>query len=75
MTGNFLAFAVSTCRHCGEPVLRPVATGLDVDVWLRWLHTPERAECINQLTRERTGTVAEVEPRVLRMDEVRGRAA
>lgn len=59
MRGPHLAYSVSTCRHCGEPILRPVTVRMDADVLLRWLHTPVRAECIDPLTREPTGTVAE----------------
>lgn len=52
-------FDVSTCAHCGEPILRPASSRPAVDRRLRWLHTDERSGCINQLTREPSGRRAE----------------
>lgn len=59
MSRNFLALQVSTCRHCAEPILRPVTASVDAGLRVRWLHTPERAECVDALTREPTGAQAE----------------
>lgn len=59
MRPPLVAYAVSTCRHCREPILRPVLGLLVGDVWLRWLHTDLRDGCIDGLTREPTGEVAE----------------
>ncbi len=59
MRPPLVAFTVSTCAHCGEPILRPVLGLLVGDVWLRWLHTDLRDGCIDHLTREPIGQVAE----------------
>lgn len=47
-----------TCTNCGEPVVRLQAPDGFAGV-SRWLHTPNRVPCLNRLTREETGTVAE----------------
>lgn len=59
MKRAFLSFDVRLCSHCGEVILRPKTRSSDVRGRLRWLHTDERAGCLNQLTREPTGEVAE----------------
>lgn len=52
------AYEVSTCRHCGEPIVRLRVQGLRSDVLVRWLHTPSRVSCLN-VWREVLPTVAE----------------
>lgn len=59
MSRDFLALQVSKCRHCSEPILRPVTASVDAGLRVRWLHTPERVGCVDALTREPTGTHAE----------------
>jgi hypothetical protein len=55
----FLSYDVRLCAHCGEVILRPKTRSSDVRVRLRWLHTDLRAGCLDALTREFTGEVAE----------------
>ncbi|MEV5211413.1 hypothetical protein AB0K35_28455 [Micromonospora sp. NPDC053740] len=57
------------CKNCAEPVVRSRVDGQVAPS--RWLHTPNRLHCIDQLTRQELLSVAEfAEPTVLR-DPVR----
>jgi hypothetical protein len=47
-----------TCQHCREPVVRLQEDG-SASV-SRWVHTPSRLYCINPVTRQPSGTDAEV---------------
>ncbi|MEU0078642.1 hypothetical protein ABZY58_12150 [Micromonospora tulbaghiae] len=51
-------YEVSTCRHCGEPIVRLRVQGLRRGVKVRWLHTPNRLHCLN-VWREVLDTVAQ----------------
>ncbi len=59
MKRAFLSFDVRVCTHCDQPILRPKTRSSDVRVRLRWLHADLRAGCLDALTREFTGEVAE----------------
>ncbi|MEU7980539.1 hypothetical protein AB0B63_18645 [Micromonospora sp. NPDC049081] len=56
MKRPIFAFDVRVCVHCGQPILRPKTRS---GRRLRWLHTDLRAGCLDALTREFTGEVAE----------------